>query len=110
MYCHSFFVSWVRGIALVPTTARRAASVCIGLMNAALGLRFAPHRFAVFRDAFLALLRPPFLPPFFFVAMRSPGVGERSCCFAYEKQGWSLLRRANSKKLHRERNRQLLRR
>ena len=40
MYAQSFFVISVRGIALLPTTALRAASGCTGFMNAGLGLRF----------------------------------------------------------------------
>src|SRR5687768_7222705 len=66
MYCHSFLVISVRGIGLVPTTAERAASGCIGFMNAAFGLRFAPPFF--FAAFFLA---PPFFAPFF-LAMWSP--------------------------------------
>src|SRR5215475_8480450 len=40
MYAHSFLVTSVRGMALVPTTALRAASGCTGFMKAAFGLRF----------------------------------------------------------------------
>src|SRR5687767_619748 len=77
MYCHSFLVTSVRGIGLLPTTAESMPSGCTGLMNAAFGLRFAPPRFfpAFFREDFFAPLRPPFFAPRFlprFVAMRSP--------------------------------------
>jgi hypothetical protein len=58
----------VRGIGVLPTTADSAASSCIGLMKAALGLRFFPAAF--FFGAFLALFRAPFFA--FFFAMRSP--------------------------------------
>src|SRR5690348_11886572 len=97
MYCQSFFVISVRGIGLVPTTAPSAASGCIGFMNAAFGVRFAPPFFAVVRFA-LDFFAPPraldffaalfFAPPFFaaflapfFAAILSPG----------RWNGWGLL-------------------
>src|SRR6478672_974155 len=40
MYCQSFFVTSVRGMALLPTTAPSAGEICIGLMKAAFGVRF----------------------------------------------------------------------
>jgi hypothetical protein len=51
MYAQSFFVISVRGIALLPTTALRAASGCTGFMNAGLALRL------FFAAAMLCLLR-----------------------------------------------------
>src|ERR1043166_8578789 len=41
MWAQSFFVTSVRGSALLPTTSAKAADGCIGFMNAAFGLRFA---------------------------------------------------------------------
>src|SRR5215831_3431052 len=77
MYCQSFFVISVRGIALPPTTAASAASGCFGAMNAAFGVLFfaflAPPFFAPpFFAAFLALFLAAFFPPFF-AAILSPG-------------------------------------
>src|SRR5437763_15606586 len=90
MYCQSFFVISVRGIGLPPTTALSAASGCIGFMNAAFGVRFAPPFFAAFfapPPLLLLFLAPPralaplffapdffaaFFPPFF-AAILSPG-------------------------------------
>ena len=40
MYCHSFLVTSVRGIGLLPTTRASLASGCTGFMNAALGFLF----------------------------------------------------------------------
>src|ERR1044071_7318208 len=57
MYAQSFLVSSVRGSGELPTTAERALSGWTGRMNAALGVRFLPAFFAVFRVAFLAELR-----------------------------------------------------
>jgi len=52
MYCHSFFVTSVRGMALVPTTALSAALGVIGFMNAAEGFRLPAFFFAGFLAAF----------------------------------------------------------
>src|SRR5580765_505306 len=41
MYAQSFFVTSVRGIGFEPTTRASASLICIGFMNAALGLRAA---------------------------------------------------------------------
>src|ERR1051325_1448794 len=62
MYAQSFFVTCVRGMAPLPTTALSAALGCIGFMNAAFGLRLAPPFFFAF-----------FAPFRFFAAILSPG-------------------------------------
>src|SRR5215213_10575706 len=54
MYAHSFLVSSVRGIGVLPTTADSAVSGCTGRMKAALGVRFFPDFLAAFLVAFLA--------------------------------------------------------
>src|SRR6476661_3271839 len=74
MYAQSFLVISVRGIGELPTTAERAASGCIGFMNAAFGVRLAPDFFAVFflaldffaEDFFAPFLAAPFLAEDFF--------------------------------------------
>src|SRR5438876_11269608 len=61
-------------MAPLPTTAASAALGCIGFMNAAFGLRFAPPFFFAlprFADFFAPLLAPRFFP--FFAAILSPG-------------------------------------
>src|ERR1035437_193304 len=54
MYAQIFFVSSVRGIGDIPTTAPTTASGCTGFMNAAFGLRFA--FFAFFAAGVLGFL------------------------------------------------------
>src|SRR3954469_3998237 len=103
MYAHSFFVTSVRGMPLLPTTAPSAADGCIGFMNAAFGVRFffAPPFFADFFIDFLAppfladFFAPPFLAPFFFAAILSPGRWNGIVClrrnarFPYENGAFS---------------------
>src|SRR3990167_11154320 len=56
MYTQSFFTTWVRGRALVPTTAASFALVVRAFMKAAFGLRFEVVFFFVdFFFAFLAI-------------------------------------------------------
>ena len=95
MYCQSFLVTSVRGIAPEPTTLARSLLGCIGFMKAAFGVRFLPDDDDLRRLLFLAperaeLFLPPdldddlrdedfrdedFLPPLFFlVAILSPGL------------------------------------
>src|SRR3954469_17064653 len=106
---------------LAPTTAPRAALGCIGFMNAAFGVRFAPLFFAprlalflappFFAPPFLApFFAPPFLAPFFFAAILSPGrwngnrlrTFSKSTRFPYEN---TLLSEGNSTTLAMERKR-----
>src|SRR5687768_12079921 len=64
MYCHSFFVTSVRGIGEEPTTAESCALGCMAFMKAAFGVRFA----AFFAGAFFfaaAFLAGAFLADFF---------------------------------------------
>ena len=77
MYIQSFFVTSVRGIGLVPTTAPSCSLGCIGFMNAAFGVRFAPDFlvadlrdfFADFEALFMPLPRlADFFDALFFVA------------------------------------------
>src|SRR5215470_17336887 len=74
MYCQSFLVISVRGIGLPPMTAARAASGCLGAMNAAFGVRFFAFLAGAFFARFTAFF-PPFLAAFlpFFAAILSPG-------------------------------------
>jgi hypothetical protein len=88
MYCQSFFVTSVRGIGVLPTTLERSLLGCIGLMNAALGVRFLPEdlRRLLFRPPFFAAFLDDFLAEdfraedfffpllFFFAAIVSPGL------------------------------------
>src|ERR1051325_349124 len=69
MYAQSFFVTSVRGMPLLPTTAPSAALGCIGFMKAAFGLRLAPPFFLA-PPRFFALFFAPFR---FFAAILSPG-------------------------------------
>src|SRR5436189_6385785 len=60
MYCQSFLVTSVRGIALEPMTAPSAALGIIGFMNAALGFRLVAFRLAFFAAFFFfAILISP---------------------------------------------------
>jgi hypothetical protein len=68
MYCQSFLVTSVRGIAFAPTTAASLSSGRMGFMNAALGLRFDFFFFAARRTLRFAALR--------FVAIRTSINGE----------------------------------
>src|ERR1041385_7008560 len=58
MYCQSFLVTSVRGIALAPITAPSAALGIIGFMNAALGFRLVAFRLAFFAAFFFLSWRP----------------------------------------------------